>query len=79
MVFTVCVGPRHPRNFSFLFSSASVAWKGAAPMITAIVLYDQPPSRSPGDCTAGVIAAGFVAGLWMQAHFREQQSLPDTI
>src|SRR5258708_9752339 len=27
MVFTVCVGPRHPRNFSFLFSSASVAWK----------------------------------------------------
>ena len=79
MVFTVCVGPRHPRNFSFLFSSASVAWKGAAPMITAIVLYDLPPSRSPGDCTAGVIEACFVAGIWMQAHFREQQSSPNAI
>ncbi len=46
MVFTVCVGRRHPRNFSFLFSSASVAWKEAAPMITAIVLYELPPSPS---------------------------------
>ena len=27
MVLTARVGPRHPRNFSFLFSSASVASK----------------------------------------------------
>src|SRR5258708_8049292 len=47
MVLTACVGPRHPRNFSFLFSSASVASKNFSSSSIARVGRRRTSCKSP--------------------------------